>query len=158
MRAVVAALALLVACSGGGGAGGEAEKHPEPQKPAAGGEFELSWFGLLSKTYDGGLASCADATKQALRRLDIGITEEKGGIFQTTFEAESKDGTSLVVILKELGKTSTRIGVKVGYLLGDKDAAQRIHSELQAEFDARKLGRGAGGAPRAPDSPGRPLP
>jgi len=149
---------VLAACGDRGTAPPGGEKPPDAKAPAASDGFEESWFGHLSKIYEGGLPVCVDVAKTALRRLAIEVTEEKGGLFETTLEAEGRDGTSLIVILKEFSRGSTRITVKVGYLLGDRDAAQRIHSEIQSEFDARKARSpwaGGGGAPGAQPS-GRP--
>jgi hypothetical protein len=131
------ALAALVACGGGGG-GGQKDAAPAaaPQAPPDG--FAASWLGHLSKTYEGDLATCVEATKASLRKLDIDVTDTQGGIFETGLEAESRDGTSLVVVVKEVTKGTTRIAIKVGYLLGDRDAARRIHSEIEAELAARR--------------------
>lgn len=136
-----------------------ADKPADAKAPANANGFEVSWFGHLSKTYDGGLATGVDVAKAALRRLSIDVQEEKPGIFETTLEAESRDGTSLVVILKELERGKTRITIKVGYLLGDRDAAQRIHSEIQSEIDSRKTRPGlTSGSVTSPRPPGGPTP
>jgi hypothetical protein len=135
----VAALLLTSAGCGDRGAPPPGGDKPAESKPAPAPDgFETSWFGHLSRTYEGGLTPTADATKTALKRLGIEVVEESGGLFETTLEAEGRDGTSLVVVLKEFTRGSTRIAVKVGYLLGDRDAAQRIHSEIQSELDARR--------------------
>ena len=137
-------LAVLVlfggACGDRGGAPPGGDKPADSKAPATPNGFETSWFGHLSKTYDGGLAVDVDVAKAALRRLGIEVQEEKAGIFETTLEGESRDGTSLVVILKEVERGKTRIAVKVGYLLGDHDAARQMrffaaHSMLSALID-----------------------
>ena len=120
------------------GAAPPAEKPAESKDKAAPDGFETSWFGYLSKTYESGLAASVDVTKVALKRLATEIVEEDSGFLKTTLDGEARDGTSLVVVLQELAPTSTRVSVKVGYLLGDRDAAQRIHSEIQGELDARR--------------------
>lgn len=145
----------MAACGGGG--------KPSEQQPApAGAEFESSLTGL-SRTYEGDHDLSVEATKAALKRLGLNVTDESGGVFKKTLDAESQDGTSVVVQLAGLSKGSTRISVKVGYLLGDRDAAQRIHSEVEAELEARrgavremqrKWGGGAG--PTTTTLPGRP--
>ena len=157
--ALLPALVLTVAaCGWGGGASSGGEKKGDQPKPAAAPNgFETSVFGHLSKTYDAGLTPSVEVVKEALKRLAIDVVDEKAGIFGTTLEGESKDGTSLVVVLKELSKSTTRISVKVGYLLGDKDAALRIHSEIQAGFDARKAVRPFGTGART-DLSSRPGP
>lgn len=53
-------------------------------------------------------------------------------------EAEAQDGTSLVASVKELSKDQRRVSVKVGYLLGDGDAARRILSEVEGRLAAAK--------------------
>src|SRR5712671_3250155 len=106
-----AAVVLLVvagACGDRGSAPPPADKPPADAKaPPAPNGFEVSWFGHLSKTYDGGLTADMDVVKAALRRLAIEVQEEKPGIFETTLEGESRDGTSLVVILKEVERGKT---------------------------------------------------
>lgn len=131
-------LAVLIAACGGGAGGSAGGEGGEKAAPAAGDGFETSWLGHLSKTYEGDLAQCAEATKAALRKLDLEVVESGGGIFQQTVDAEAKDGTSVLVQLKEVGKTTTRVAVKVGYLLGDRDAARRIHSEIGEELAGRR--------------------
>ena len=142
-RLVFAILLVVGACGGGGnigggGAGGgqkpEGDKPPDAKSPV----FETSWLGNLSKTYDGELSQCTEATRAALRNLDLEVTKDEPGMFEKTLEAESKDGTSLVVTLKEVTKDTTRISIKVGYLLGDKDAARRIHSEIEDQVSSRR--------------------
>src|SRR5436190_383872 len=91
---VGATLAMLVAvaCGDRGGAPPPADKPAADAKtPADPNGFEVSWFGHLSKTYEGGLAVGVDVAKAALRRLSIEVTEEKAGIFETTLEGESRD-------------------------------------------------------------------
>ena len=139
--ALVAALGLLVvACGGGGGGGGgggtpaQGDKAPEA-KPDG---FETSWSGYLSKTYPGDLGPCVDAAKASLKKLGLEVTDEGGGIFEKTLEGEAGDGTTLDVRVKEVSRGTTRVSIKVGYLLGDKDAARRIHSEIEGELAARR--------------------
>jgi hypothetical protein len=153
------AVGLLFALAGCGGGGGQQAAQPPANPPPAKEEgFEVSWLGLLSRTYDGDLALCADAVKASLRKLGLEVTSEKPGIFETTIEAESRDGTSLVVIAKEVTRGTTRVTIKVGYFLGDRDAARRIHSEIEGELQARRAEAEArkrrwGSGTRPPDAP-----
>ena len=128
----VCAGVLLVAVLGCG--------HSEPGKqPSAEGEgFETSWTGYLSKTYEGDYDLCVDATAAALRKLGLKPAGEAGGIFKTSFDVESEDGTSGVVQVTGLTKDSCRLTIKVGYFMGDQYAAQRIHSEIEGEIGARR--------------------
>jgi hypothetical protein len=135
--ALAAVLGLLVvACGGGGGGGAPAQSDKAPEAKTDG--FETSWSGYLSKTYPGDLGPCVDAAKASLKKLGLEVTDEGGGIFEKTLEGEAGDGTSLDVRVKEVSRGTTRVSIKVGYLLGDKDAARRIHSEIEGELAARR--------------------
>ncbi len=135
-RWVVALLVALAGCGGGREAKKEEAPAAAPTGPAAG--VQTSWFGYVSKTYPGALDVNVEAVKSALRHLDLEITGESGGIFEKTLDAEAKDGTSLVASVKEVGKNETRVAVKVGYLLGDADAARRILSEVEEQVAVAK--------------------
>jgi hypothetical protein len=128
-------VAVLAACGGGKEAPKDAEK-PADAKPADG--YRTSWTGYVSKTFPGGLADNIEAVKSAMRALDLEITGESGGVFEKSLAAEAQDGTSLVASVKEVSKDQTRVSVKVGYLLGDGDAARRILSEVEGRVAAAK--------------------
>jgi hypothetical protein len=131
-------LSLLVACKGSG----EGTAKPDATAPQGGAEaadgFETGWLGHMSKTYPGSLAETTEGAKAALRRLQIDVVEESPGMFETTLESESRDGTTLLIVVKEVTRQTSRVTVKVGYLLGDRDAAHRIHSEIESELKARR--------------------
>jgi hypothetical protein len=128
---VAFALALgMVGCGG-------SEEKPPPAEPAPGAApdgIETSWNGYLSKTYDGDLGFLVEAIRRALGELHIDIGKESEGFRSVSFEAESQDGTSLVVDASEVTKELTRVSVKVGYFLGQRDAARRVHSEIEDEI------------------------
>jgi hypothetical protein len=126
-------VAIAVACGDKGASKGDDQAAPAP---APTGGFETSWSGYVSKTYPGTLSDNAEAVKSALRALDLEITRDRGGIFEQSLDAKARDGTSLVVSVKEVGKDKTRVSVKVGYLLGDGDAARRILSEVEEKITA----------------------
>jgi len=133
-------LVLLLAIAGACGGSKEAPKDDKaaapPAAPTAG--YETSWLGYVSKTFPGPLADNVEAVKSALRALDLEVTEESGGLFEKSLEAEGRDGTSLIVRVKEISKDQTRVSVKVGYFLGDGDAARRILSEVDGRVAAGK--------------------
>lgn len=129
-------VAVLAACGGGKEAPKEGEKPAADAKAADG--YETSWTGYVSRTFPGGLADTVEAVKSALRGLDLEITGESGGVFEKSVDAEAQDGTSLVASVKEVSKDQTRVSVKVGYLLGDGDAARRILSEIEARVASGK--------------------
>ena len=129
-------VAVLAACGGGKEAPKEGEKAAADAKAADG--YETSWTGYVSRTFPGGLGDTVEAVKSALRGLDLEITGESGGVFEKSVDAEAQDGTSLVASVKEVSKDQTRVSVKVGYLLGDGDAARRILSEIEARVASGK--------------------
>ena len=138
-RVIALLLFLVVGCNWMGGGGKEKSEAPAPQGAAdAAAGFETGWLGHVSRTYPGGLAETTDAAKTALKRLNIDIDPDQPGMFETTLEGESRDGTSLIVIVKEVTRDTTRVAIKVGYLLGDGDKSRRIHSEIENELKARR--------------------
>jgi hypothetical protein len=139
--AVGALLLTLAACGGGGGSGQAPAGQPAAAAPtpAPADPYQVSWTGYMSRTYDGELGECVDAAKAALAKLELQLTsDESGGIFRQKMEAQSQDGTALVVDVQEVTKTQTRVSVKVGYLLGDRDAERRVHSEIEGELAAKR--------------------
>jgi len=133
-RLVLGALVVLAGLEACGGKSGD---QAPPGQAAQGTGLEVSLTGYVSKTYDGDQDLCITATRSALQRLGLKVDEESGGMFRKSFEASGQDGTSVALEVTELTKSTTRIGIKVGYLFGDRDAAQRIHSEIEGELSAR---------------------
>src|SRR5207249_6516937 len=126
-------LVVAVACSK------PAEQPPPAAQPAPGKPaYETSYTGYVSKVYECDHQSCVNATKAALQRLGLRVDEETGGLFKRAFVVEGADGTSVALQVVELGKTTSRISIKVGYFLGDRDAAQRIHNEIDGEVAVRR--------------------
>jgi hypothetical protein len=129
-------MAALAACGGGKEKPKEGEQPAAAAKPADG--YTTSWTGYVSRTFPGGLADNVEAVKSAMRALDLDITGEGGGVFEKSLDAEAHDGTSLVASVKEVSRDQTRVSVKVGYFLGDRDAARRILSEVESRLAAAK--------------------
>ena len=127
-----------------GGCGKSGEPPPQGAAPAGGAPpggkpvYQVSLTGYVSKVYDCDHQLCVNASKASLQRLGLRVNEESGGLFKKHFDVEGADGTSAAVDVVELGKTSSRVSIKVGYLLGDRDAAERIHSEIEGEVGARR--------------------
>lgn len=126
----------LAGCGSGVPADGSAvgkDASPEP-----GHQLETSILGFVSKAYVGTQDQCLSSTRAALTNLHLKINRESGAIFKREFEVEAEDGTTAVIDVSELTKASSRVTIKVGYLLGDEDAARRIHSEIEAEIASRR--------------------
>jgi hypothetical protein len=119
---------------------GKKEPAAEGAKPPGG--FEESFAGALSKAYECDLDRCIAASKAALQKLNLSVLEESGEIFKRSLDAKAADGTAVDVHVSEIGKSTTRVRIKVGSLFGDTDAARRIHSEIEAELK----GGGRGGS------------
>ena len=130
-------LVAAIACGGTKEPSKEGDKGAAPPAAPTGG-YETSWLGYVSKPFPGTLDDDAEAVRSALRALGLEITEESGGLFEKNLSAVGGDGTSLVVSVKEISKDQTRVSVKVGYLLGDGDAARRILSEVEGRISAVK--------------------
>lgn len=136
---LVVVLAVLVAGHGCGGPSPQAPSElPGEAKPGAADGFETSLLGYMSRTYQGDQEQSLSSTRAALAKLGLTVVEESGGIFRRSFEVESEDGTGVSLEVAELTKDSTRITIKVGFLLGNADAARRIHSEIEAELAQRR--------------------
>lgn len=134
--ALITSLSMLVGCEDGGGTPSAPE--PEVQEGgAAGGQLESSMSGWLSRTYRCEQQECIDATKVALANLQLIVHEESGAIFRRVFETTSEeDGTNAIIEVSDLTKETSRIGIKVGYLLGNEDASRRIHSEILSVLES----------------------
>jgi hypothetical protein len=130
-------VAAAMACGGSKEPSKESDKGGAPP-PAPSGGYETSWTGYVSKTFPGTLDDDVEGVKSALRALGLEITGESGGLFEKNLSAVGGDGTSLVVTVKEISKDQTRVSVKVGYMLGDGDAARRILSEVEGRIGAAK--------------------
>jgi hypothetical protein len=129
-------MAAVAACGGGREKPKDGEQAAAAAKPADG--YTVSWAGYVSKTFPAGLAENVEAVKSAMRSLDLEITGESGGVFEKSLDAEAQDGTSLVASVKEVSRDRTRVSVKVGYFLGDRDAARRILSEVENQVATAK--------------------
>ena len=166
MRKVVGVwlLALGILC----GCDKSADQPPKEggQPPPAGGKavpaYEVSYTGYVSRVYECDHRACVNAAKAALQRLGLRVIEESGGLFKKSFEVEDADGTSVALQVVELGKTTSRVSTKVGYLLGNRDAAQRILSEIEEELAMRRgqpmetIGDWGAAAPAAAPPPTMP--
>jgi hypothetical protein len=161
-RAGAAGLAVL-ALAAVLGCGEKAAAPPAEEAARAGKPFERSLLGYVARVYPGNHEQCVGATRTALRKLGLEVTDETGAIFEKRLQAESQDGTSIALQVTEVSKDSTRVSIKVGYLLGNPDAARRIHSEIEAELagraaDALERQRKWGRLPEPAPGAGTPTP
>jgi hypothetical protein len=138
-----AALLLLTCVVTAPGCGKGAPDKPPPDKTK---NVDASFTGTVYKVYDGNLAQCIAAVKAALQTLGLKVVDESGAIFKKSLDAESQDGTAVGIVLTEMTKTTTRVGIKVGRFKGDTDSARRIHSEIESELHAGGKGGGGFGA------------
>jgi hypothetical protein len=145
---------LLLVVAACGGKKEDEQKQPPPAAPGTG--IETSWTGYVSKTYDGSLDFVVGATRAAVQKLGLRLIDESPGLFRMSFDVESQGGESAVIQISELTKTTARVSIKVGYLLGNQDAARRIHSEIEAEWNVRHKWIGVPGAPGVPTPPSTP--
>lgn len=133
---MLAAIAMAASC--GSGKGGGTESAPPPA--AADDGVQVSWSGFVTKAYPGRLPTVLRAVRASLETLQIDVLEEEEGTFSRDLEAVTREGTSLAVSVAEVTKDETRVEIKVGYLLGNRDAARRIHSEIEGQLASMNAG------------------
>lgn len=71
-----------------------------------------------------------DKTNSALSSLYISVSESSDDGLSGKIDAVRKDGTSVLIRLKERRRGITVINVRVG-ALGNRDDAERIHDEIK---------------------------
>jgi hypothetical protein len=138
MATLVCAAAFALAACGNGGKPGDQPAQGQAAPGQGEDAYETSLTGYVSRTYDCDHDLCLTATTTALKRLGLRVGEQKGGMFRKSLSVESEDGTAVAVDMTEIGRAATRIEIKVGYGFGDRDAARRIHSEIEAEISGRR--------------------
>jgi len=87
--------------------------------------------GNLVRNYPITYAEAWDAVNTALTNLKISVTSSINEGTKGKIEAVRKDGTRVVVSLKDKGRKVTSIGVRVG-IFGSRKDAERIHDEIAA--------------------------
>lgn len=88
--------------------------------------------GNLIREYPVAYAKAWNAANAALANLKIGVTNSLNNGAKGTIEAVQKDGSKVVLNLKDKGQNVTSVSVRVG-VLGDRKAAERIHSAIASE-------------------------
>lgn len=88
--------------------------------------------GNLIREYPVAYAKAWDAANGALANLKIGVTSSFRNETKGTIEAVQKDGTKVVLNLKDKGQSVTSISVRVG-ILGDRKSAEKIHNVIASE-------------------------
>ena len=88
--------------------------------------------GNLIREYPVVYAKAWNAANGALANLKIGVTSSFNNGTKGTIEAVQKDGTKIVLNLKDKGQRVTSISVRVG-MLGDRKSAEVIHNAIASE-------------------------
>ncbi|MBU0709297.1 MAG: DUF3568 domain-containing protein [Candidatus Omnitrophica bacterium] len=97
---------------------------------AAGGAGTAAWLSLkMTQEVNATFQKCMEASKKALRSLNLDITKEtvKGDIAQ--IKSEYADGRVIWIDIRRLSPATSRIEVRVG-AKGDKEAASKILNEI----------------------------
>lgn len=85
--------------------------------------------GNVEKDYPIAYNSAWDATNTALANLSISVTRSIDEGTQGTIDAVRKDGTKVIIRLKDKGQNVTSINVRVGF--SNRKDAERIHEEIK---------------------------
>jgi len=85
--------------------------------------------GKLERQYPLEYKKAWDATNTALANLKISISGSINDGSKGEIEAVRKDGTMIIISLKDMGQKVTSIGVRVG-TFGDRSESERIHTEI----------------------------
>lgn len=88
--------------------------------------------GNLIMEYPVSYTKAWDAANTTLANLKIGVTNSFNNGVKGTIEAVQKDGTKVVLNIKDKGQKVTSISVRVG-ILGDSNAAEKIHKAIASE-------------------------
>ncbi len=87
--------------------------------------------GNVEKDYPLAYNSTWDAVNTALANLYISVANSINEGTKGTIEAVRKDGTKVVLKLKDRGQNVTTVSVRVGFF-GSRKNAERIHEEISA--------------------------
>ncbi len=85
--------------------------------------------GKLERQYPLEYKKAWDATHAALANLQISISGSLNEGAKGDIEAVRKDGTRVLISLKDMGQKVSSIGVRVG-TFGNREEAERIHNEI----------------------------
>jgi len=85
--------------------------------------------GKLERQYPLEYRKAWDATNTALANLQISVSGSLNEEVKGEIEAVRKDGTKILVSLKDMGQKVTTIGIRVG-TFGDRSESERIHNEI----------------------------
>ena len=88
--------------------------------------------GNLVREYPVSQTKAWDAANTALANLKIGITSSFNNGAKGTIEAVQKDGTKVVLKIRDKGQKVTSISVRVG-IMGDRKSAEVIHNAIASE-------------------------
>lgn len=87
--------------------------------------------GSVEKDYPLAYNSTWDAANTALANLFLSVANSVNEGTKGTIEAVQKDGTKVVLKLKDRGQNVTTVSVRVGFF-GNRKNAERIHEEISA--------------------------
>jgi hypothetical protein len=88
--------------------------------------------GNLIREYPVAYPKAWDAANASLASLKIGVTNSVNTGVKGTIEAVQKDGSKVVLNLKDKGQNVTSISIRVG-ILGDRKSAERVHNTIASE-------------------------
>ncbi len=99
------------------------------------GAGTYAWIkGELKRTYPATYDAVWIAANDSLQSLEMPVVGEKRDALKGTIMAKRANGTDVRVDVKYLTETTTQVGVRVGFIPGDRDASTRIHETIQTRL------------------------
>jgi hypothetical protein len=134
-RSLVGSLlvALAVACSGAVTSGCVAAAAG-----AAAGVGAVKYKqGKLESTASASVPAVQQATVDAMGRLNLPVTSQRGDAATARVESRYSDGTNVTVDMESTGPSATSIGIRVG-TFGDQSRSEQLINAINRELQRQK--------------------
>ncbi len=100
---------------------------------AVGGTGTAVWLsGKLTQQFNASYDRTVNATRSALKSLDLEIAKEAKEANVTTFRSHYTDGKEIWIDVRRVTEFSTKVEVRVGAVSQDKAAAEKILKKIQS--------------------------
>ena len=98
----------------------------------AGGAGTAVWLsGKLTQEFHAPYQRTIEATRLALKSLDLNVVKEARAESVTQFKCDYTDGRETWIDVHRVSENSTKVEVRVGGVSSDKEAASRILKRIQ---------------------------
>jgi hypothetical protein len=98
----------------------------------AGGAGTAAWLsGKLTQEFHAPFQRTVEATRLALKSLDLNVVKETQAESITQFKGDYTDGREMWIDVHRVDEYSTKVEVRVGGVNSDKEAASKILKRIQ---------------------------